>query len=123
MTLRECTAVFPIGDATRPSHEPASAAAVHLHKTISVLFEEQAGRTPDAIAVVYEGAELTYRDLNERANGLAHYLRSPGAGVGARIGICVERSLEMVVGVLGILKAGCAYVPLYRNYRQEHSST
>lgn len=119
MTLRECTTVFPVGDASRPSHEPASAAAIHLHKTIPVLFEEQAERTPDAVAVVYEGAELTYRDLNERANRLAHYLRGLGAGPGARIGICVERSLETVVGVLGILKAGCAYVPLDRNYPQE----
>jgi len=122
VTLRECTTVFPIRDATTPSQGPASAAAVHLHKTIPVLFEEQAERIPDAVAVVYEGAELTYRELNERANRLAHYLRGLGAGPGARIGICVERSLEMVVGVLGILKAGCAYVPLDRNYPQERIS-
>jgi len=119
VTLRECTTVFTIGDATTPSQEPAGAAALHLHKTIPVLFEEQAARTPDAVAVVFEGAELTYRELNERANRLAHYLRGLGAGPGARIGICVERSLQMVVGVLGILKAGCAYVPLDRNYPQE----
>lgn len=119
MTLRECTTVFPVGTATSPSQEPSSTAAVHLHKTISELFEEQATRTPDAVAVVYEGAELTYRDLNERANRLAHYLRGLGAGPDARIGICVERSLEMVVGMLAILKAGCAYVPLDRNYPQE----
>jgi non-ribosomal peptide synthetase component F len=73
-----------------------------------VLFEERTARVPDAVAVVYEGAELTYRDLNERANRLAHYLRGLGAAPGARIGICVERSLEMVVGMLGILKVGDA---------------
>jgi non-ribosomal peptide synthetase component F len=83
------------------------------------LFEEQAARTPESVAVVYESAKLTYRELNERANRLGHYLRGVGAAPGARIGICVERSLEMVVGVLGILKAGCAYVPLDRNYPQE----
>ena len=122
MTLPECTTVFPIGDPTGPSQGPASAGAIHVRKTIPVLFEEQAARTPDAVAVVYEDAELTYRELNERANRLAHYLRALGAGPGARIGICVERSLAMVVGVLGILKAGCAYVPLDRNYPQERIS-
>ncbi len=76
------------------------------------LFEAQAERTPDAVAVVFEDAALSYAELNRRANRLAHGLRALGVGPDARVGICVERSLEMVVGVLGTLKAGGAWVPL-----------
>jgi amino acid adenylation domain-containing protein len=76
------------------------------------LFEAQVERTPDAVAVVFENQRLTYRELNERANQLAHYLRALGVGPDVLVGICVERSLEMMVGVLGILKAGGAYMPL-----------
>jgi amino acid adenylation domain-containing protein len=75
-------------------------------------FEAQAARTPDGVAVTYEGDSLTYAELNGRANQLAHYLRRRGVGPEARVGICLERSLEMVVGILAILKAGGAYVPL-----------
>ncbi|NEO94600.1 MAG: AMP-binding protein, partial [Moorea sp. SIO3G5] len=80
-------------------------------KCIHQLFEEQVERTPDAVAVVFEDNQLTYRQLNNRGNQLAHYLRSRGVGPEVLVGICVERSLEMVVGLLGILKAGGAYVP------------
>ena len=69
-------------------------------------------RTPDAVAVVCNGQQLTYSALNRRANQLAHYLRALGVGPEVCVGLCVERSLEMVVGLLGILKAGGAYVPL-----------
>jgi amino acid adenylation domain-containing protein len=86
---------------------------------IHQLFEAQVERTPDAIAVVFEDKQLTYRELNRRANQLAHHLRSLGIGPEALVGICVERSLEMVVGLLGILKAGGAYVPLDPAYPQE----
>ena len=79
---------------------------------IHELFEAQAERTPDAVAVQFEGKQLMYRELNSRANQLAHYLRGFGVGPEKLVGICVERSLEMVVGLLGILKAGGAYVPL-----------
>jgi arthrofactin-type cyclic lipopeptide synthetase B len=79
---------------------------------IHELFERQADRAPDAIAVSYEGRSLTYGELNERANRLAHYLIAQGVGPDRLVGICVERSLEMVVGLLGILKAGGAYLPL-----------
>jgi amino acid adenylation domain-containing protein len=75
-------------------------------------FEAQAERTPDAVAVAFENQQLTYRELNQRANQLAHYLQSLGVGPDVLVGICVERSLEMVVGILGILKAGGAYLPL-----------
>jgi natural product biosynthesis luciferase-like monooxygenase protein len=79
---------------------------------IHQLFEQQAARTPDAIAVAYESAQLTYRELNERANQLAHYLRSAGVGPDVLVGLHLERSLAMMVGLLGIHKAGGAYLPL-----------
>ena len=88
-------------------------------KCISQLFEEQAEKTPDAIAVVFEDEQLTYRELNGKANQLGHYLREQGVGPDFLVGICVERSLEMVVGLLGILKAGGAYVPLDPEYPKE----
>jgi len=80
------------------------------------LFEAQVEQTPDAVAVVFEDDHLTYRELNIRANQLAHYLRQLGVGPEVLVGICVERSLAMVVGLLGILKAGGAYVPLDPTY-------
>ncbi|MGI2909808.1 AMP-binding protein, partial [Tolypothrix sp. VBCCA 56010] len=67
---------------------------------------------PDAVAVVYEDQQLTYRELNAKANQLAHHLVSLGVGPEILVGICTERSSEMVVGLLAILKAGGAYVPL-----------
>jgi surfactin family lipopeptide synthetase A len=88
-------------------------------KCIHSLFEEQVKRTPDAIAVVFENQQLTYRELSQRANQLAHYLQSLGVGPEVLVGICVERSLEMLVGILGILKAGGAYLPLDPAYPQE----
>jgi amino acid adenylation domain-containing protein len=81
-------------------------------KCLHELFEQQAERTPDAVAVVFEREQLTYRELNGRANRLARYLQGLGAGPETLIGLHVERSIEMVVGMLGILKAGSAYVPL-----------
>ena len=85
------------------------------------LFEEQAARTPAAVAVVYEEEQLTYQQLNIRANQLAHYLRKLGVGPEVMVGICLERSLEMVVALLGILKAGGAYLPLDPDYPLERS--
>ncbi|WP_026798523.1 non-ribosomal peptide synthetase [Planktothrix prolifica] len=91
-------------------------------KCIHTLFEEQAERTPDAIAVVFENQQLTYAELNGRANQLAHYLQKLGVKSDTLVGICVERSLEMIVGLLGILKAGGAYLPLDPEYPQERLS-
>ena len=88
-------------------------------KCIHELFEEQAERNPDAIAVVCEDRELSYRDLNRRSNQLAHYLRELGIGPEKLVAICLERSPELLVGLLGILKAGGAYVPIDPNYPQE----
>ncbi|QKQ73081.1 non-ribosomal peptide synthetase [Nostoc sp. TCL240-02] len=86
---------------------------------IHQLFEAQVERLPDAIAVSFENQHLTYRELNHRANQLAHYLKSLGIKPEVLVGICVERSLEMAIGILGILKAGGAYVPLDPSYPQE----
>jgi amino acid adenylation domain-containing protein len=86
---------------------------------IHQLFERQVERTPDAIALVFEGLQLSYHELNCRANQLAHYLMSLGVKPETLVGICVERSLEMVIGLLGILKAGGAYVPLDPTYPRE----
>jgi amino acid adenylation domain-containing protein len=89
---------------------------------IHELFAEQVERNPDAVAVAFEEQQLTYDELNCRANQLAHCLRSLGVGADVLVGICVERSWEMIVGLLGILKAGGAYVPLDPDYPQERLS-
>lgn len=81
---------------------------IFLHK----FFEEQVARTPDSVALVYGDEQLTYAQLNARANQLAHYLRRFGVGPDTRVGICLDRSIEMVIAWYGILKAGGAYVPL-----------
>ncbi len=83
------------------------------------LFEAQVERTPDAIAIVFEDKQLTYRELNRRANQLAHHLKGLGVRPDILVGICMDRSLELVVGILGILKAGGACVPLDPAYPKE----
>ncbi|HLK61110.1 MAG TPA: amino acid adenylation domain-containing protein, partial [Chthonomonadaceae bacterium] len=87
------------------------------------LIEQQVQRTPQGIAVVFEQQSLTYAELNARANQLAHFLRAQGVTPETCVGVCAERSIEMVVGLLGILKAGAAYLPLdpaYPYQRLEH---
>ncbi len=81
-------------------------------KSVVTLFEEQAAINPGAIAVVFEDEELTYKELNERANQLAHHLRSKGITEETSVPLFIERSAEMIVGMLGIMKAGGAYVPI-----------
>ncbi|HEY0172167.1 MAG TPA: amino acid adenylation domain-containing protein, partial [Pyrinomonadaceae bacterium] len=88
-------------------------------QTVARLFEEQAGRTPEATAVRFAGDRLTYRELNGRANRLAHHLRSLGIGAESLVAVCMERSVEMVVALLGVLKAGGAYVPLDPEYPRQ----
>ena len=83
---------------------------------IHQLFEQQVAKTPEAIALIFEEQQLTYQELNQRANSLADYLQEMGVKAEVLVGICVERSLEMVVGILAILKAGGAYVPLDPSY-------
>ncbi|WP_345027225.1 amino acid adenylation domain-containing protein, partial [Flavivirga jejuensis] len=81
-------------------------------KTVIDLFTQQVINTPDAIAVVYENEELSYKELDKRSNQLARYLREQGVVPNTLVGICLERSLEMLIGILGILKSGGAYVPI-----------
>ena len=88
-------------------------------KTITQLFEEQVDKTPDNIAVVFENQKLTYRELNERANSLASYLRTYGIIKGDTIGLRLEKSLEMIVGILAIIKAGASYLPINLSYPQD----
>jgi amino acid adenylation domain-containing protein/non-ribosomal peptide synthase protein (TIGR01720 family) len=83
------------------------------------LIEEQVERSPERVAVIFEREQLSYAELNRRANQLAHYLRKLGVGPEVRVGLCLERSLEMVIALLGILKAGGAYVPLDPEYPRE----
>ncbi len=104
-----------------------TATIARQERCIHHLFEEQVARTPDAIAVILEDEALTYRELNRQANQLAHYLRTLtdergellAAGAERRVGICMDRSLDLIVGVLAILKAGAVYVPLDATYPQE----
>jgi amino acid adenylation domain-containing protein len=85
-------------------------------RCIHQLFEDQAQRTPDEVAVVFADQQLTYQELNVRANQFAHYLQSLGVKPESLVGLSIERSLEMIIGLLGILKAGAAYIPLDPTY-------
>ncbi|MEA5570288.1 amino acid adenylation domain-containing protein [Calothrix sp. UHCC 0171] len=86
---------------------------------VQQMFETQALQTPDAVAVVFAEKSLTYQELNQQANQLAHYLKTLGVKPEVMVGIYVERSLEMIVAILGVLKAGGAYVPIDPNYPPE----
>src|SRR5262249_51471274 len=88
-------------------------------QTVHRLFEAQAEQTPEAVALVFEGEQLTYGELNARANRLAHSLRDLGVGPEVLVGICLERSADLVVALLAVLKAGGAYVPLDPAYPPE----
>ncbi|MFL5539298.1 MAG: amino acid adenylation domain-containing protein, partial [Longimicrobiaceae bacterium] len=96
-----------------------AAAEVPADRCIHELFEAQAARTPGAVAVVAAEAELTYAELDERSNRLAHHLVRLGVGREARVGVCLERGIEMIVSLLAVLKAGGAYVPLDPAYPAE----
>jgi amino acid adenylation domain-containing protein len=86
------------------------------------LFEQQVSLHPDSIALVFEEQQLTYRELNERANQVAHYLRKRGVGPEVLVGVCLERCPEMLIGLLGVWKAGGAYVPLDPAYPMDRLS-
>jgi amino acid adenylation domain-containing protein len=105
-----------------PRHEPGNEPKSKIHQCIHHWFESQVEQTPDNIAVVFKNQLLTYRELNQLANQLAHHLLSLGVGSEVLVGICVERSHLMVVGLLGILKAGGAYVPIDPTYPSERKA-
>ncbi len=92
-------------------------------KTIHELFNEQAEKTPDNIAIVYKDKQLTYGELNRKANCFAAILREKGVSCGTVVGIMAQRSIEMVLGMIGILKAGGAYLPIDPNYPRERVNT
>ncbi|MBC9909500.1 AMP-binding protein [Chitinophaga varians] len=96
---------------------------VPLHPSqheLTTLLAQQAARVPDAVALRYEGTEVTYRTLHERSNQLAHYLQRRGVKANKLVPVCVERSVNMLVAILGILKAGAAYVPIDPEYPEEN---
>lgn len=88
-------------------------------KCMHQLFEEKVKQTPDAVALIFGDRRLTYQELNERANQLAHYLQDLEVKAEVLVGLCIDRSIEMLVGLLGILKAGGAYVPIDPSYPQQ----
>jgi amino acid adenylation domain-containing protein len=88
-------------------------------RLIHEIFEAQVDRTPDAIALVFEGQELTYRELDRRSNQLAHALRRRGVGPDVIVGVCLERSIELLVALYAVLKAGGAYLPLDPEYPKD----
>ncbi|MEP6556784.1 MAG: amino acid adenylation domain-containing protein, partial [Ferruginibacter sp.] len=92
------------------------------NKTYVDLFEEQVKKTPEVIAVAFDGQELSYKMLDEKSNQLGHYLRKLGVKEETLVPICLDRSLEMIVGILGILKAGAAYVPIDPEYPEDRLS-
>jgi amino acid adenylation domain-containing protein len=97
----------------------ATQASYPKEKTITQLFAEQVERTPEAVAVVFNEEQVSYRELNERANQLAHYLQSRGVAADTLVGLCLNKSVEMIVAMLATLKAGGAYLPMDPAYPQE----
>ena len=102
-----------LGELSAAGCEPREEGCLHRR------FEEQVARTPERLAVVSEGERLTYRELNERANRLAHHLRSLGVGMETQVVLCLDRSVEAVFSILGVLKAGGAWVPLDASHPPE----
>ncbi len=109
-TLHEAERTKLLVDFNATAHDLGTGSTIHE------LFEEQVEKTPDRTAYIFEDRRLSYAELNARANQVAHFLRKAGVGPAGRVGICVERSLDMVVALLGIVKSGAAYVPLDTTY-------
>ncbi|MCX2765169.1 AMP-binding protein, partial [Aquimarina muelleri] len=93
-----------------------TAVSYPLEKTFVSLFESQVSKTPESTAIVLGDSSMSYQELDDRSNQVAHYLRSHGVVRDSMVGICLERSLSMFVGILGILKSGGAYVPIKPDY-------
>lgn len=105
-----------------PQSVPGLSSADTRDRCVHELFEKQAERSPEVIAVVSNDRQLTYAELNARANQLARFLKRFGVGSDSRVGLCIDQSPEMVVGILGILKAGAGYVSLDPTYSQARLS-
>ncbi len=114
--------ILSAGERYRIVHEWNDTRAAYPVQCVHELFERQAAKTPNLTAVVHQGKTLSYRELNERANQVAHYLRKRGVGPETLVGVCLNRTPEMVIGLLGIWKAGGAYVPLDPTYPQDRLS-
>jgi amino acid adenylation domain-containing protein/FkbM family methyltransferase len=128
-TQGEAEVVLPLRKANSHRNPPELISEVNdalkgdlKHKCVHEMFEIQAKRTPDADAVAFKHQRLNYRELNQLSNRVAHYLLSLGVGPNVRVGIYVERSIDIVLGILAILKAGGAYVPLDPEYPKERLS-
>ncbi len=93
--------------------------ALAADRCIHQLFEEQVARTPDAVALEFAGAQLSYREFNERANQVAHYLRKAGVARDSLVGVGLDRSFDALIAIYGVLKAGGAYVPLDPAYPKD----
>src|SRR3989304_1698147 len=119
MTSEESSVLNVVNQHQSPIDWNQPAAAYPQGVCLHQLFEAQVVRTPQRVALVYEDQTLTYNELNRRANQVAHTLRAHGVGADTLVGICMERSLEMVIGLLGILKAGSAYVPMDPSYPKD----
>jgi amino acid adenylation domain-containing protein len=119
VTCRACSAESGVADSRAVSEANQTCAEYPRHRCLHELLTETAAHTPASIAVQCDGQSLTYAELDSRSNQLAHFLQKQGVGVESLIGLCVERSMEMVVALLAILKAGAAYVPLDPTYPAE----
>ncbi len=119
LCLGEVSSLLPEEKTTLLTTWNQTQAPFPRNKTIHQLFAEQVEKTPDQVALIFEEQALTYQDLNRKANQVAHYLQGLGVTREALVAVCLDRSLDMIVGVLGILKAGAAYVPLDPYYPNE----
>src|SRR5262249_7189916 len=103
-------------------HAKAQSRTQRREESLGRLFEIQVEKNRDAVAVTFANEALTYGELNRKASQLAHYLRKLGVGPESKVGLCMERSPEMLIGLLGILKAGGSYVPLDPAYPSQRLS-
>ena len=117
--LADIELLSPAARADLLAQAEATAQAFERDRPLHVLFEAQARRQPDAIAVTHDDGELSYQALNDAANRLAHHLIEEGIGSDSRIGLCLARGPDLVIGLLAVLKAGAAYVPLDPSYPDE----
>ena len=117
--ISTCDEVATNRGANQPWSDRNESQAAYPNACVHELFERQVARDPDALAVVYKDRNLTYRELNERANQVARYLRKRGVGPEILAGVCLERSLEMVIALFGVWKAGGAYIPLDPAYPRD----